>query len=251
MKKSRLIGALCAAVFLVLSLSTQAALVDRGGGLIYDNVLDVTWLQDANYAKTQYDDSSGLEGDADGLMTWAGANTWAADLSYFDSVRNVTYDDWILPRTSPIDSTFDPVFSNNATTDRGYADSAGWVDGTTGDPVSDMGHMYYVNLGNKGFCTPDNGNPSGCTEQTGWGLTNTGLFTNLQSSNYWSGTEFDSSIAWNFLFLDGSQSTFDLSGNLYAWAVRPGDVSAVPVPGAVWLFGSGLIGLLGLAKRKR
>ena len=26
-----------------------AALIDRGGGLIYDTVLDVTWLQDANY----------------------------------------------------------------------------------------------------------------------------------------------------------------------------------------------------------
>ena len=32
---------------------------------------------------------------------------------------------------------------------------------------------------------------------------------------------------------------------------RSGDVSAVPVPAAVWLFGSGLMGLLGLARRKR
>ena len=30
-----------------------------------------------------------------------------------------------------------------------------------------------------------------------------------------------------------------------------GDVSAVPVPAAVWLFGSGLIGLIGFAKRKK
>ncbi len=37
----------------------------------------------------------------------------------------------------------------------------------------------------------------------------------------------------------------------YAWAVRDGDVGAVPVPAAVWLFGSGLIGLLGVARRKR
>jgi hypothetical protein len=29
------------------------------------------------------------------------------------------------------------------------------------------------------------------------------------------------------------------------------DISAVPVPAAVWLFGSGLIGLVGLARRKR
>ena len=34
------------------SLHSQAALYDRGNGLIYDDVLDITWLQDANYAKT-------------------------------------------------------------------------------------------------------------------------------------------------------------------------------------------------------
>ena len=32
--------------------------------------------------------------------------------------------------------------------------------------------------------------------------------------------------------------------------VRPSEVSAVPVPAAVWLFGSGLIGLAGIARRK-
>ncbi|MBI5783055.1 MAG: VPLPA-CTERM sorting domain-containing protein, partial [Gammaproteobacteria bacterium] len=36
----------------------------------------------------------------------------------------------------------------------------------------------------------------------------------------------------------------------YALAVRPGDVAVVPVPAAVWLFGSGLLGLIGVARRK-
>lgn len=50
------------------------ALIDRGGGLIYDDVLDITWLQDANYAMTsQYD--------VDGLMTWNEATNWAANLA--------------------------------------------------------------------------------------------------------------------------------------------------------------------------
>lgn len=48
--------------------AAQAALHGRGGGLLYDDVLDVTWLQDANYAKT-----SGY--DADGWMTWSAAKT--------------------------------------------------------------------------------------------------------------------------------------------------------------------------------
>lgn len=34
------------------------------------------------------------------------------------------------------------------------------------------------------------------------------------------------------------------------WAVRYGDVPSVPVPATVWLFGSGLISLVGLARRK-
>jgi hypothetical protein len=36
---------------------------------------------------------------------------------------------------------------------------------------------------------------------------------------------------------------------MYAWAVRPGDVAAVPVPGVFWLFGSSLVVLLGLKRR--
>jgi hypothetical protein len=36
----------------------------------------------------------------------------------------------------------------------------------------------------------------------------------------------------------------------YAWAVSPGQVAAVvPVPGAVWLMGSGLLGLLASKRR--
>ena len=57
-----------AAVGVLSSGLAQAALHDRGGGLLYDDILGVTWLQDANYAKT-----SGY--DADGRMNWANANT--------------------------------------------------------------------------------------------------------------------------------------------------------------------------------
>jgi hypothetical protein len=33
--------------------------------------------------------------------------------------------------------------------------------------------------------------------------------------------------------------------------MAPGAVSAVPVPAAVWLFASGLLGLVGIARRRK
>lgn len=55
--------------------------------------------------------------------------------------------------------------------------------------------------------------------------------------------------------IDGGASFNSLSqsiaiaGDLRAWAF--GQVTAVPVPAAVWLFGSGLIGLIGVARRNK
>ena len=61
----------------------------------------------------------------------------------------------------------------------------------------------------------------------------------------------DNGYAWGFYTNYGTQYSINKSYSLYGWAVRSGDVSAVPVPAAVWLMGGGLIGLLGVAKRKR
>jgi hypothetical protein len=256
--KSRLLGAVSACVFTFTSITTaQAAPVSGqgtwettlqgrletapGSGVFlayYDTVLDITWAANAN-----------INGLSD---MWDNQVAWAAGLT-LGGVSG-----WRLPTVSPIDgSTVDTNFSNNATTDRGYAPTTtdgtdgGWRDGGN-TPVSEMGHMYYVTLGNLGFCTPDDADPSGCTEQTGWGLTNTGPFSDVQSAVYWSGTEFGSDFAWLFIFLNGNQILNVKDGNLFAWAVRSGDVPlVVPLPAAVWLFGSGLMGLLGVVKRKR
>jgi len=69
--KSRLLGAMCASLFSFISIPSHAALVDNGGGLIYDDVLDITWAQ------------------PDALRTWDNANTWAAGLTLGGSAAAV------------------------------------------------------------------------------------------------------------------------------------------------------------------
>ena len=214
--KSCLLGAVSACIFTITSITTaQAAPVSGqgtwettlegrletapGSGVFlayYDTVLDITWWADA---------------DVSGLMNWDTANAWTAGLT-LGGVSG-----WRLPTVSPIDgSTFDTTFSSDGTTDWGTAltttdgTDGGWRDaGNT--PVSEMGHMYYVTLGNLGVfgtCT-DDADPTTCVEQPGWGLANTGPFSDIQSFRYWSGTETSSSGAWNFHFDGGSQHIFD------------------------------------------
>jgi hypothetical protein len=240
MQKKPLILALLAG--LTLSGATQAALHDRGGGLIYDDVLNITWLQDANYAKT-----SGY--DSDGKMNWAKANTWAVNLVYHDSERNVDYSNWRLPTVSPINgSAFNYNFSASGTTDRGYNVSA---PGTTyaGSEGSEMAYLFFNLLGNKSV-EDASGKP-----QSGYGLTNVGPFQNLQSSGYWSGTEYAErfNYAWAFGVYHGVQDWGEQSDGLYAWAVHPGDVAAAPVPEpetyALMLAGLALVGVA--ARRRR
>ena len=120
--------------------SVQAALSYRPGRMIYDDVLKITWLKDANYAKT-----SGY--DADGLMNWADANTWAANLSYGG------FDDWRLP--TMVDTGASGCDFAYAGTDCGF--NVQTVNGST--VYSELAYMYYVNLGLKAYYDTSGGNP--------------------------------------------------------------------------------------------
>jgi hypothetical protein len=193
----------------------------------YDTDLDITWLADANYAKTTLFDT-------DGKMVWATANNWAAGLD----VNGIT--GWRLPSTVDAGNdgcTFNPDQYNGE--DCGYNITT----------HSEMSHLFYVTLGNVDFYdTSGNQDPNWSTSNH-----NTGPFKNLKSDFYWSGTSYaqDPSAAWKFAFLFGGQEDGDKAAQFnFAWPVHSGDITAVPLPAAAWLFGSGLIGLVGM-RRKR
>ena len=107
-------SAVSAALCLLGIGGAQAALFDRGGGLIYDSDFNITWLADANYART-----SGYH--ADGLMNWGAATAWAAGLVYGG------YSDWRLPTALNEDLSW-PCNGYNCI-------------------GSEMGHLFYTELG--------------------------------------------------------------------------------------------------------
>lgn len=81
-----------------------------------------------------------------------------------------------------------------------------------------------------------------------------GPFGNLQPDAYWSSTIFEPFPAdiWAFNFTAGSGNPLVevRFASRRAWLVHSGDVGVVPIPAAAWLFGSGLTGLLVVARRR-
>ena len=179
--------------------------------MIYDSTRNITWLADMNYAQTSGHTGTGV--DVDGKMTWSAATAWADNLVYGG------FSDWRLPTLNPADTTCSNFASGGGFPNQYFG---------TGCTGGELSGLFVTDLGNK--ANESVLNQVGDTpEQTA----NLALFSNVQSWEYWSGTEYapNPAFAWTFATNVGNQSIFGMLNVLYAVAVRPGDVVAsVPEP---------------------
>jgi hypothetical protein len=226
----------------------------------YDPNLNMTWLRDWNYAKTSGYSTTNAGGTGEnaiyssGQMGWNAAKTWASNLTVGG------FSGWRLPEVT--DTGRPGCNDYTLGTDCGYNvyGYGGSMPGVVINPgaatLSPMAYLWYVELGNKAFLDIY-GNP-----QPGFGLENAGLFINMQSSAYWSGTEFNQddlqrpeyveNNSWYFATNFGLQQRVTKSSPMFAVALRAGDVGAsVPEPSTIALLFLSLGAMAWAARRKQ
>lgn len=202
-------------VLLLLSLNVNSALVSRLGGLaVYDTDIDVTWTAEANLASKNTFGVSNIN--PNGSMNGHTADEWITGMNAFNGTGYLGVDSWRLTNLQCFD-----IAQNNCTS-------------------SEFGHLFYIELSGTALSPiSESGDPD------------LELFINIVENNwYWSGSYLEGHVEV-FNFGNGYNSrTFPNLAHYQVWAVSDGDVfaSTIPIPSAVWLFGSGLIGLIGFAK---
>jgi hypothetical protein len=232
--------------------NAQASLISYTGaggvGLVYDNVTNLTWTKDANLLNT--------------LATAQGYTKLVNAIIAASPVINDTPNPWDTPAMSGHYTVSAADFSAGgfvnwfgAQAFTGYLNSINYGGSTqwalpsaganpqTGSELTDtaFGQLFYNELGGR----------------VGSNIPNTTTFDNEQEHadwyGYWLSTEFAPNPygAYDFETAYGYQGMGSklMLIPFYAWAVSPGQVAAVPVPGAVWLMGSGILGLLSLKRR--
>ena len=238
-----------------LSNSSQASLTAEtvnGINVVYDNVTNTTWTADANLFSTMeanavnqygndnnlitaiinanggvihdtpnmYDNYTGnyklsssdffVEGNAD----WWGAQAF---IGYLNSINYDNSSEWVLPTISQLNELLNYELGGNV---------------AEGIPVpfNSTYFNYFSNI------------------QNYWAI--------YGQMSYWSSTEYQPYntspyMAYSISFWNNQSSFNSKTSDSYFWAVSPGNIAApVPVPAAIWLFGS-CLGLLNLSYQRR
>lgn len=233
MMQQQLITVCAGIISLGMAGSVGAELQERlGGKAYYDTDTDLTWLADANYAKTEnyskiYEPVDGSNGT--GRMTWDDAKEWVERLN----VDGVT--GWRLPN-SIVASDDSTAYRSNDGAGAYYDFNKNVVYDFKNTPHNELANMFYNVLGNSALFNRD-GNRTDCGHQDNC-LTKTDPFSNLRPGGYWTATEVSGSQPMALLFKmhSGKQvGRWTAKGEsypAYAWAVRAGDVEERNTPSA-------------------
>ncbi|MDP8567580.1 Lcl domain-containing protein [Methylophilus aquaticus] len=243
-KSSLAAATLALSAFSLNAHATLTSYTSAGVDVVYSSVSDVTWTKDANllgsmiaadssvinkilaassnnYGSLAYTVSANDFSTTElGRTSWYGANAF---ISYLNSISYAGSNQWRLPGV--VNTSIGTNTATNGT--------------IAGDELVEL---FYSEL-------------SGTANSA---MPKTATFDNERVA-YWSGTEHAvlSGRAWYFTTANGRQDRNFNNNRFYAWAVTSGQItttatpSAVPVPAAALLFGSGLVGLAGLRRRKQ
>ena len=223
---------LFALIACLASMKASATLLERApltsGGTdyqaYYDDVLNITWLADPQFART-----SGY--DSDGVMSFQDATLFIASLN---TSNHLGTNNWRLPAwtdTGTLGCNFTNAYEE---TDCGFN-----VDVGTGE----MAHLFFETLGNLSvFDAIGRPRPDGT-----YGYLNPSPFAVDLLRAYWYANEYplESDSALYFFFEAGVQAVALKDFDSGAWAVRDGNVASVPIPATAWLLCTGLASLLG------
>lgn len=221
-------------VTIVLADNSHANLIDNGNGLIYDSVSDVTWMSNGLTfpndiaAATTNPTANPYTGPLLGTVvtpSLGAPHTIAAnDLSYEASLGRWVGSWWAAT-----------AWVEGFTSQHGSQTLSDWRLPTSAEAQNLITQLNQLGTGRTGAAPPFEYIPPFFWTST---LTSE---TNVNFSNMLSGTI-------------GNRTLFDAAAGRPAYSnvmiVAPGNVAPVPLPAAAWLFGSGVAGLIGLARRQ-
>jgi len=224
----KIFNILGATLLVVVSTVGNAELIDRGNGLIYDTIQDLTWTQNAGmFFGPRYDAT--LSG-----VFYEGADTWAENLEFGG------FDDWRLPTTTQFN---DPTCTGDIRKAGDYQLFYEHRAGCTGGEMELLTDLYdpsnnplfqNVNRTRYWTATPYRDGVDPCIDYPAYDVPCT-----ISGDN---GDRTDFYWQWGFKGFKDRYGPYNdvpfkttLSGTTkrYAWAVRDGDVIPSFLPGDI------------------